>query len=1342
MPNGVTDPYAIGDSSSISFVVSNGIQPNYTQDFESSTFPPDLRWNIVNSNADCFKWSPASGVSSTGVFTNNIAQMPCYGNASTSNEDFFTPVFLLPCNATAASLVFDVAYRRRSTTSNDQLIVQISTDCGATWTNVYSKSGNVGPNFLYQSATTTGATEYFPAAAGDWRTETINLMPYVSTTSDNIRFRFRGVSANGNNIFIDNVRFLATTPGEATLSVSGLEVLDDGFYTFANTQLGSTTTAIFTMTNTGSTSLTVNNPITVTGTEFALGTGFGSTTLAAGASTTFTVTFSPNSAGSFTGNVSFTTNDCDEGTYNFVLNGTGATSPPVADFSLPTTTICQGSTVTFTNLSTNASTYSWTFAGGTPGTSTATSPSVQYNTAGTYTVTLVATNTYGSDTETKTGYVNVVASTAATLPLTEGFVTATFPPTNWTISNNNNSATTWVRSGTIGAAPTAGNSMMFDNFSFNDADDDEVRVRPISLSGLTASTLTFDVAYAPYNATTFDGLEVLVSTNCGGTWTSVYSKSNTTLATAPATTAIFTPTAAQWRTETVSLTPYVGQGNVIVAFRNLSGYGNRLFVDNVNITGSVTATANFTMNPNPVCQGQTVTFTNTSVGATSWSWNFGAGATPAAATGSGPHTVTYSSAGSKTVTLQIDGTGPTSSQVLTVNALPATPTITAGGPTTFCAGGSVTLTASAGSSYLWSTGATTQSINVTTAGTYTVQVTNASGCQSAASAGTTVTVNALPATPTITAGGPTTFCSGGSVTLTASAGSSYLWSTGATTASINVTTAGTYTVQVTNASGCQSAASAGTTVTVNALPSVPVITASGPTTFCSGGSVTLTAPASTSYLWSNGATTQSIIVTTSGSFTVTVSNASGCTRTSAATSVTVNPAPATPTITAGGPTTFCSGGSVTLTASADNSYLWSNGATTSSINVTSSGTYSVQVTNAAGCQSAASVGTTVTVNAVPAAPTITAGGPTTFCAGDSVTLSSSAGDSYLWSDGSTTQSISANTAGIYTVIVTNSSGCSSPASSSTSVTVNPLPATPTISAGGPTTFCVGGSVTLTSSAAGSYLWSDGSITQSITVLTTGTYTVIVSDGICSSLASSAVDVTVVSNPSTPVITASGPLTFCSGDSVVLSSSATSGNSWSSGETTQDITVSSSGIYTVSVGVSGCSTSSAPINVVVNTNPIVTFGAINDMCVYNNALVLNQGSPSGGTYSGTGVTAGQFDPATAGTGTFTLTYDYTDANGCSGSAESQVLVDECASLEESDLGYIVYPNPANDLVIVDNVASDATIEMYDSFGKLVNITVEMLSEKAHFSVDHLAVGVYQLRITTGGTVSTISLSVSH
>src|SRR5665811_1888433 len=112
---------------------------------------------------------------------------------------------------------------------------------------------------------------------------------------------------------------------------------------------------------------------------------------------------------------------------------------------------------------------------------------------------------------------------------------------------------------------------------------------------------------------------------------------------------------------------------------------------------------------------------------------------------------------------------------------------------------------------------------------YTVQVTNAAGCQSASSAATVVTVNALPATPTITAGGPLTFCAGGSVTLTSSAGTTYLWSTGATTASISPTTSGSYTVQVTNAAGCQSASSVATTLTVNALPTI-----TGTLTVCAG----------------------------------------------------------------------------------------------------------------------------------------------------------------------------------------------------------------------------------------------------------------------------------------------------------------------------------------------------------------------------------------------------------------------------------------------------------------------------------------------------------------------------
>ncbi len=137
------------------------------------------------------------------------------------------------------------------------------------------------------------------------------------------------------------------------------------------------------------------------------------------------------------------------------------------------------------------------------------------------------------------------------------------------------------------------------------------------------------------------------------------------------------------------------------------------------------------------------------------------------------------------------------------------------------------MTSSSGTTYLWSNGATTASINVTSAGSYSVRVTNSAGCQSASSTATVVSLSAVPGTPTISASGPTTFCPGGSVTLTSSTGISYLWSNGATTPSINVSTAGSYTVQVTNAAGCQSASSSATVVSVSTIPTAPTITASG-----------------------------------------------------------------------------------------------------------------------------------------------------------------------------------------------------------------------------------------------------------------------------------------------------------------------------------------------------------------------------------------------------------------------------------------------------------------------------------------------------------------------------------
>ncbi len=432
------------------------------------------------------------------------------------------------------------------------------------------------------------------------------------------------------------------------------------------------------------------------------------------------------------------------------------------------------------------------------------------------------------------------------------------------------------------------------------------------------------------------------------------------------------------------------------------------------------------------------------------------------------------------------------------------------------------------------------------------------------------------ANASITPSGPTTFCQGGSVTLTASTGTSYLWSTGALTQSITVNSAGTYSVTVTGA--CGGITTTSIVVTVTPSP-VPTITPNGPTSFCVGDSVTLTSSVGVSYMWSTGALTQSITVLTSGNYSVTVVNAGGCSANSLVTVVSVNPMPVA-TITANGPTTFCQGDSVTLTSSIGNSYLWSNNTTMQSIVVMTAGNYYVIVSNGSGCMDTSAI-TVVTVNPSPIA-TITANGPTTFCQGDSVTLTSSIGNSYLWSTNATTQSIVVLTSGSYSVTVTNSNGCSA-TSSGTVVVVSPLPIA-TITPNGSTTFCQGDSVTLTASIGISYLWSNGATTQSITVNTSGNYSVIVT-GPCGNNTSAITVVTVNPGPPTAgfVSGITGPLSY------VFTNASTNASTynWSFGDSQTSTAVSPShtyaviGTYTVILVVTnGCGSDTAIQTIVI------------------------------------------------------------------------------------------------------------------------------------------------------------------
>jgi PKD repeat protein len=257
-------------------------------------------------------------------------------------------------------------------------------------------------------------------------------------------------------------------------------------------------------------------------------------------------------------------------------------------------------------------------------------------------------------------------------------------------------------------------------------------------------------------------------------------------------------------------------------------------------------------------------------------------------------------------------------------------TVSASGATTFCAGESVDLTANASSNvtnptYMWSNGETTQTITVSAAGNYSVTIYSDKDCMGASST-TTVTVNPLP-TVNITASGATSFCTGGNVDLTADQTSNLVWSTTASTQTINITNSGTYSVSYTDGNGCE-ATSNSISVSVSATP-VPTIGASGSTTICSGDVVTLTASTSDSYVWNlngspiSGATSQTYNASAQGLYTVTTTNADPCdgVGTSAQTVVFVN---ATPTASA---TSSINDNTVTFTnnSTGATSYDWDFG---------------------------------------------------------------------------------------------------------------------------------------------------------------------------------------------------------------------------------------------------------------------------------------------------------------------------------------------------------------------------------------------------------------------------------
>lgn len=529
------------------------------------------------------------------------------------------------------------------------------------------------------------------------------------------------------------------------------------------------------------------------------------------------------------------------------------------------------------------------------------------------------------------------------------------------------------------------------------------------------------------------------------------------------------------------------------------------------------------------------------------------------------------------------GTVTGTASITAAGAFTVTPTTAPA--TCLSTNGSATVTTTGGATpftYVWSpTGGSSSAASGLSPGNYTVTVTDANGC----SVVTPFTITSSGG-PTLTLSNQTNvLCNGaatGTADMTASGGTSpytYSWSpSGGTASTATGLSAGTYTVMVTDMNACLQTQ----TVTITEPPAITTTLSSTPSS-CGNNSGTASVIASGgtgsyTYLWNpSAAATANVTGLSAGNYTLTVTDANGC-----SVSNTVLVASTGSVSAVVNPFSVCPGQTATLTASGGTTYLWSTGASTSVITatVTATTTYTVIVSQGACVDTALA---TITVNPIPAA---NAGANQTVCIGSPVTLTATGGGTYQWNTGASSSSITvaATAAATYSVLVTNSGGCTNTASVSVFVTPSIV-----ANAGPDQTICVGGSASLTSSGGTGYNWSPSSGLSDPTIYnpvatpgSTTTYTVLVTSGSCTP--ATAV-VTVVVTPG-PIAIAASNVTITAGQIVTLTASGGGTYTWSHGGSGSPVVVAPpvTTVYCVTVtDASGCSDTSCVTVYVEATN---------------------------------------------------------------------------------------------------------------------------------------------------------------
>lgn len=762
-----------------------------------------------------------------------------------------------------------------------------------------------------------------------------------------------------------------------------------------------------------------------------------------------------------------------------------------------------------------------------------------------------------------------------------------------------------------------------------------------------------------------------------------------------------------------------------------------------------------------VCIGSAISLTAT--GADSFAWV--GGPAQAEITDSPTTNTTYTVIGTDAVTTCTNA----STKAITVNALP---TVTVNSQAV-CEGSIFTMVPGGAQTYVFSNGSET--VIPVISESYTVTGTDANGCVATAVA--EVTVNPLP----VISVNDGTICAGTVFTIQPNGAQTYSYSTTGNTDTVTPNANATYTVTGTDANGCVSL-EAVSTVSVKALPAVSVNSGS----ICAGDVFTINPTGADVFTYITGASTVS--PSSSTSYTIEgLDNTTGCVA-RAISAVTVYSLPVV-SISNG---TLCSGSVYTLSPSGANSYIYSSGDATVAPTVNTS--YSITGVSAEGCHSSSEAVVAITVYTLPVV-SVTSG---TICIGSVYTMTATGASSYVYSNGNSTISPSANT----TVSVTGLSaeGCASSNTAIATISVNPLPV---VSIAPVNAICVGETATLNVTGVTTVTWNTNSNDASYTVAPTAntgytvegtdangcknstSYTVVVnslpvvsvnSGTICpggsftmnptgastyvysngSAVVSpnattnytvvgtdgngcvSAMVVSTVTVLNSLTITVSGNTTICSGQTATLTANGATTYSWNTNNQTGTLSVSPTAntSYTVTGISSGCS-NTAVVSVAVNALPSLSISsnASTLICIGESVVLTASGA---NTYAWNG-TAGAANYTVTPTANASYTLTGTDANSCANTLVYNQEVQDCTGLPKvaaSSAEISVYPNPNSGEFFV-RLSESAHVEILNGLGQTVLIA-DLKDGVSQLSLNEQPKGIYFVQMKQGNSSKTLKI----